>query len=316
MAEWWEQSHEWDESPQKKVEWENVFQVFQGRLDQRRDWVRVPCPFCVELDGKEDYKESLGYNHWTGRYRCFKCGVWGYLPINYRVELSDDAEDALLRPEPVRARVPLQQASGYTPLWEEPGLSSRSLDWARYYLLEKRKGLTAEVLAQARVGAALWGPLSQRVIVPFPNYTDPEGSWSGWVARSTFTGTGVLPYRYAKGFERQGYLYGEPALYVDTRDPVYIVEGAFDALSLWPDGVAVLGKPLESQHAAFLRAKRPIAVALDGDAYSESQALAWTLQHLGKMATAVRLPPKADPDELGKAAVRELYERALARSNT
>lgn len=316
MAEWFEEAHEWDESPEKKTEFENVFQVFQGRLDQRRDWVRAPCPFCVELDGKEDYKASLGYNHHTGRYKCFKCGVWGYLPINFRVELSDDAEDALLRPAPPRERVPLQPASGYAPLWEEPGLSSRSLDWARYYLLQQRKGLTQEALTHARVGAALWGPLSQRVIVPFPDYSDPTGSWKGWVARATYGGSSVLPYKYAKGFERKGYLYGEPALYVDTRDPVYITEGAFDALSLWPDGVAVLGKPLESHNEAFRRAKRPIAVVLDGDIPAEGQALAWTLQHYGKMATYVRLPPKADPDELGKAAVRALYDRALAESNT
>lgn len=315
MLEWFEDDHEDDHGPQKQAEWASVVTAFSGRLDTRKDWARAQCPMCVELEGKDDYKESLGYNHWTGRYKCFKCGCWGYLPINMRVELADASEITQLERE--REPKVMQPATGFVALFEEPGWSAGSFDWARRYLRDpvagspRGRGLSDEVSRAAGLGAALVGPLGGRVIVPIPNYADPDAPWRYWVARSAYDAPGIMPYRYPKGGDRTGLLYNEPALYVDTNDPVYIVEGCFDALALWPDAVAVLGKPLESQLPLFLRARRPICVALDGDATADSQKLAWDLQHRGKMAHFVRLPPKKDPDDVGKAWLREQFDRKM-----
>jgi DNA primase len=107
-----------------------------------------------------------------------------------------------------------------------------------------------------------------------------------------------LTYCYPRGMNRDGLLYNAPALQEQTARPCYIVEGSLDALALWPDAVAVLGKPLKSQLRILAAAKRPLVVALDGDAWNEGQALAWTLQSLGVRAASVRLPPKTDPDEV------------------
>jgi hypothetical protein len=212
----------------------------------------------------------------------------------------------------------LQLATGFVSLFEEPGWSSASLDWARDYLLRpcdatpRGRGLSPEVCAAAGLGAAVSGPLAGRVIVPIPDYAAPEGPWRGWIGRAVIGGQD-LPYRYPKGFDRIGLLYNEPALYRETSDPVFITEGAFDALAMWPDGVAVLGKPLESHVPLFLRSKRPIAVALDGDVPDLAQALTWDLQHRGKMAYMIKMPPKADPDELGKPAMLQLWREAMLR---
>lgn len=311
---WYEQDDELDgANPQKHAEWAAVVQAFSGRLDTRRDWVRAQCPMCVELEGKDDHKESLGYNHWTGRYKCFKCGSWGYLPIRLRVELADASE--IVELERRREDKVLQPATGFGYLFEEPGWSSGSMDWARKYLRDpvdakpRGRGLPDDVSRAAGLGAALIGPLGGRVIVPIPDYANPDGPWRGWVARAVYDMPGIMPYRYPKGFVREGLLYNEPALYVETNDPVYVVEGCFDALALWPDAVAVLGKPLESQMPLFLRARRPIAVALDGDAFTDAQKLAWDLQHRGKIAFALRLPPKKDPDDVGKSWLRDAFDR-------
>jgi hypothetical protein len=315
VTQWWEEDHEWDRSPEKQVEWAAVVQAFSGRLDAGRDWVRAQCPMCVELEGKDDYKESLGYNHWTGRYKCFKCGAWGYLPISQRVALLDASD--VVEVERQRREVELQPATGFVALFEEPGWSAGSFDWARKYLRDpvsakpRGRGLSDEVSRAAGLGAALTGLLGGRVVVPVPDYSDPDKPWKGWVARAVYDSPGIMPYRYPKGFERRGLLYNEPALYLDTNDPVYIVEGCFDALSLWPDGVAVFGKHDELQFERMLHARRPICVALDGDAFTGAQQLAWDLQHRGKMAWAVQLPPKKDPDDVGKAWLRAQFDRLM-----
>jgi DNA primase len=83
----------------------------------------------------------------------------------------------------------------------------------------------------------------------------------------------------------------------------------FDAIALWPDGVAVLGKPSPMQREAMIQARRPVVVCLDGDAWREAYALATLLRVEGQRAGFVRLGPGVDPDEVPRA---ELDARAAA----
>jgi hypothetical protein len=289
-------------------------------------WWRTECPRCLELDGKVDQKKSLGYNSETGGYNCFKCGMHGCLPLTYRTILGEIDEFALAtrQPQVLVEQEVVQLADGYQPIFEEPHASNPAWAWARNYLTAPRgvltaqggkaRGLSAETCAAAWVGAGMFGRLAGRVVVPIPDYRNPEGPWRGWVSRYALGGKVDRPYLYPKFMDRIGLLYNEPALYEDTARPVYIVEGTLDALALWPDAVAVLGKPLESQMALLVQARRPLVVCLDGDAWEQGQSLAWQLQFSGKRAGNIRLGPKVDPDEVPREWLDKEAQRVLAKT--
>tara|TARA_R100000152_G_C6571355_1_gene38554 strand:- start:128 stop:469 length:342 start_codon:yes stop_codon:yes gene_type:complete len=100
-------------------------------------------------------------------------------------------------------------------------------------------------------------------------------------------------------------MFNQDALYVPTTDPVFVVEGIFDALALWPDAVAVLGKPAREHVQILLETDRPIAVALDADARADSLALTMQLKLYSKRSCFIELPCGKDPADLPDNWIRE-----------
>jgi hypothetical protein len=252
------------------------------------------------MDGKNDHKASLGLNYPKCGYHCFRCSMSGQLPPDYRSRLEGDDELQLLAVPIEEPPKEVERCDGFQPIFVEPGWSAETFAWAREYMMGKR-GLHPQACYEAGIGAVAYGRLAGRVVIPIHDYSDAQKPWRGWVAREALGRPTNMPYRYSKGMSRMGLLYNEPALYRTSDVPCFIVEGTIDALALWPDAVAVLGKPLDSQMEKFQLARRPLAVCLDGDAWETGLRLAWDLQHMGKRAGNIRLPPKLDPDEVDRA---------------
>jgi DNA primase len=182
-------------------------------------------------------------------------------------------------------------------LWCEPGKSALTFQEARDYLL--RRGFPPTIWEHANIGAVPDGFYGGRIVVPI-EADDPDRTWLGWVARD-YTGQADRKYLYPKGMLRGSILYQHRVLHVVTDEPAILVEGVFDALPYPDHAVAGLGKPSKWHVEALAEAKRPIAVALDGDAWREAEALALRLQLRGCRAGFVHLPPKQDPCELARA---------------
>lgn len=255
----------------------------------RRGWGRAQCPFCDQRKGSPDKRKSFGINFNTGECHCFRCrargqldlGTLGYAPAALNDTDSGEPEDFYLgAPE------------SFMRLGEEPGRSSEILRSARRYLA--RRNLTMQVIREAGIGACSSGRQAGRIIVPI---TAPDGTWLGWSGRiwAANCSPKIPKYIYPEGLDRYTTMFNSAALSVRTSRPVLIVEGVFDALAWWPDATAVLGKPAEGQIEQLVRTRRPIVVALDGDAWIEGEALALRLQLEGVPAGWVRLPPKEDP---------------------
>jgi DNA primase len=195
---------------------------------------------------------------------------------------------------------------GFYELASAEGRGALSLAPARKYLLGR--GLVDEgVWRQAKVGACVAGRYKDRIVVPV---LSPDNVWQGYVTRD-WTGLAVSPYLYPPRMDRANLLYNHTALNEQTERPVMVVEGVLDALALWPDAVALLGKPSEPQVLALADCPRPVAIVLDGDAWEEGDALAMRLGLEGQRAGSVRLPPKKDPDEVDKAWLAEEVRRCL-----
>jgi len=195
---------------------------------------------------------------------------------------------------------------GYVPLASDP--DAPHFAWARDYLAGR--GITWDTIVEAEVGAANLGSLRGRIVVP---HWAPDGRLAGWIGRDV-TGSAYLKYRYSRGMHRQ-LLWNQRQLSLETEVPLALVEGVFDALPLWPDVVAFLGKPT-THHVATLSAHRgrPIVVVLDGDARYEGWALGNKLKLAGVPRVGfARLPPGEDPGSLGRDRVQALVWAASGR---
>lgn len=259
-------------------------------------WLRANCPFCVTRLGKADRKASFGARASTGWWHCFRCGARGKADL----KVMPAAPEADGKPRE------LEMPSSFLPLWEEPGASAFVTEDARRYLAGR--GIGPAVWARARIGAAVEGRHAGRVVVPM--FSTDRSRWVGWVGRA-WRKKAEMPYLYPRGMERAGLLYNHEALLREAEDPAAVVEGVFDTFPLFPDAVAVLGKPSGAQFEALVEARRPIAVVLDGDAWMEGWSLAMQLRLRGQRAGAVKLPPRTDPDEVDALWLREEMRRCL-----
>jgi hypothetical protein len=194
-----------------------------------------------------------------------------------------------------RPTLPLPE--GFIALGAEPGLSALVCTPARNYLTQR--GVHETIWREANIGAVVHGYYGRRIIVPVMT----GQKCYGWVARSW--GNADRKYLYPKGMKRSLIMFNQDALYVDTTDPIFVVEGVFDALKHWPDAVAVLGKPAKQHLTLLLESSRPIAVALDADARADSIALTMQLKLYSKHACFIELPCGTDPAELPSDWLRE-----------
>lgn len=292
---------------ERQTEWDAVVSAFTGRSPKPgADWIRAACPMCEEASGSTDTKESLGFNTKTGGFNCLRCESKGRLPDSHLEQLEGvvdlDLNDAGRQVE--APPLPPEAAHGFVPLYGEAGLANSALDYLRAYV--RGRGIPDATARAMTIGTGT-GALAGRVVVPL---VDPDGTYRGWYGRDA-TGSAFVAHRYAKHMVREGLLYNARQIERETDEPLFLVEGCLKTISVWPNAVAFLGKPLASHVEPLLRARRPLVVCLDGDAWREGQAFAWTLSFRGVIAENVRLPPKIDPDELPRVWLLDAAASAL-----
>lgn len=258
---------------------ELIHDAVRGVRASSTGWVRVNCPICETRKGSADDRHSLGFKLSSGGFRCFRCNVAGRAPFEGLVieEAKDDET-----PRPIIPR------DDFVQLWTEEGWSSEGLEEPRTFML--RRGFSRRHLAQGNVHAAIAGRYHGRVIVP---HVDERGDWWGFTARRWYEGDSPKVL-YPANMPRK--MFNEHVLFVETHEPVMVVEGCLDALWYLPHVVAALGKPTQAHFETLTQARRPIVVCLDGDAWEEGRALAQRLRLRGKQATFVRLPADQDPN--------------------
>lgn len=262
----------------------------------RAGWLRAHCPFC---QGRDD---SFSYNPETTYYHCFRCPVRG--------KLEGEAEE--FKPTPPTLDEQQRELLNLTTPPEGfcllAGDDSETLAPARDYM--HGRGIPERVWHEAQVGACIYGKYAGRIVIP---NLRSDGSWYGYTTRAFDKGVNKkLAYRYPPGTWRGDVLHNQNALWEDTQEHLYIVEGAFDSLFLWPHAVAVLGMPSEKQVLLLSKSKRPLVVVLDADAWEKGYALSMRLRLEGCRAGCVKLLDGADPDEVDRS---DLWEWAQASLN-
>jgi hypothetical protein len=288
-----------------------VLEAVAGKRPGPSGWVRGNCPSCETRVGKVDRRQCLGLNVYTARWVCHRCGDGG------RIGRMPDEWSDLEAPAPRAIAGPklptMDPPDGFFELFDGDGARSRSLDAARQYLTQVR-GLSPEVLREARVGACVAGTFAGRVVVPVFGVEPEDTGELPWVGYSTrpwvknYTGMG---YRYPRGMPLATLLYNAAVLQVETDEPVLVVEGVFDAHALWPDAVAALGGTKEGHREQLMSARRPVVLLPDGDAWLKGLYYALQLRFEGQRAGLVHLPPKMDPDEVPVDVLKDAARRSL-----
>jgi hypothetical protein len=281
---------------------ELILAAIAGRHIASSGWVRGDCPYCETQTGTADKRQCFGVHVFSGNWHCFRCGAAGLLQ-----DIPEDLESSDRQEPAAKEATTIVLPEGFLPLYEEPGLSFPFTDGPRAYLT--RRGLSAAVGREAKIGVVFTGKYRGRVVVPI--FDELGRVLVGWSARS-YVDSPSPKYLYPVGMDRRSIVFNGAALRRDTLDPVYVVEGVFDALALWPDAIAVLGKPSSPQLELLVSTKRPIVVLLDGDAWRESLAVMLRLKVRGCTTGSVRLPPRRDPATVPIAEVRRLGVLALA----
>lgn len=273
-------------------------------------------------DGREPVALSLERGVWN----CYRCGARGFSDFTWMDDPPEPAPEAA--PAPPRAPADLGPPDGFVPLDE--CARSISMRWVAEYFAGRG------VLDQARdVGAggcARWtyrrrdGTTFQvdegRAVVPF--VAERGGPWVGYSARLVrprrarpgAVAREAVKYLYPGGMDRRTALWGAayvralprtgpraglPGWVGPLLEAAVVVEGVFDALPLYPKGVATLGKSVSAEQLdALVALRRPLWVALDGDAWRECRALAARLALRGAPDVGwCHLPPGQDPGTLG-----------------
>lgn len=269
---------------------------------------RVGCPLCERIRGKADTKQSL-YLHADGGWVCFRCGAAGWLPGTGRSAIVARPETRTTFLDGEEWRRPPE---GFLPLYEGAGLESLALDLHRAYVAAR--GIPDTIGRLAHLGGCVSGRCSWSVVAPVLDNRTTPATWSGWVARTIYPPEDPWSpiYREPRGCPKGTFLYRQSILDEESSSPVYVVEGVFDALPLWPDGVAALGKVTGPQFSILRASKRPVVFVPDGDAWRAGDGLALALRAAGVPAGCVRLPPRIDPDEVLPGALRDAAIESLA----
>ncbi len=254
-------------------------------------WWRTNCPLCVARTGKSDRKQALAINMRSGAYYCWKCHASGH------IKERPEAEEL----EAPREVVVMTPPESFMPLARD---RSMILAPARKYA---RKRCPERLWETVNLGACISGKHAGRVIVPI---MADDGTWLGWVGRTWSPSDRA--YSYPMGMNRGELLYRGGQLWSQAEEPVVVVEGVFDAIHMWPHGIALLGKASEYQMESLSESTRPVVIVLDGDAWQESYAMVLRLKLHGKKNVGyVRLPPKLDPDEVDRAWLADEIDRAI-----
>lgn len=281
---------------------ELLISAVRGATQGSTGWWRVNCPFCAERTGKDDKRQSCGV-HSGGGFHCFRCGVAG------RVKLPSDLDygGTVVAPEKAEEEdIVIEPPYSFMPLATGDGFEAESFAPARNYL--RGRGISRKTVHEAGIGGVYSGFYAKRIVVPIRDAV--SNNWVGFIARD-WTDTDDQPYLNSKGLNRGTMLFNHEALFVETDEPLLIVEGMFDALPYWPHATACLGKPTHEQTAAFMAANRPLAICLDGDAHRIGDSLATLLRFEGRRAGYVRLPPRKDPNTVDPNWLRQRAHESI-----
>lgn len=276
--------------------------------------LRALCPY-----HGSDHQRSLRVTLASGRFVCFACGAWGYLaaarerwqteqqrqrvpwrpPARLQQAPRPRPATAAAKPSALHPSAPREPAPARPNLPQQLAAFQAALPGSRGEAYLQQRGIPLALAQQLGVGYAAPGTWPHaardwkggRMVFP---HTTPDGRVVNLYGRAVGTAEQVPKAK------RHDHLPGEKgyfhAVALQQRDgPLWVCEGAFDALALLAAGVscvmAIFG--VQGWRWDWARDVRELVFALDADAAGQQQwrALARQAALRGKQVEV--LPPEA-----------------------
>lgn len=252
--------------------------------------LRVDCPFCEYRVGKIDEKQKLYICVDTQVCHCFRCDygrswlglVMDVMDVDMVTAVSElytvpkarhfdsipDKFERVSETQVVDTQRDFQSLPGYVKLSQDPPMGRDLQSVVKRYLL--KRGFDERYWAKYHLGIS--NQYAWRVIIPI------EGAF--WQARAVFPF--LLPKYVNPPSESRSVLFNADALQVYGE--VIVCEGAFSAMFIGDNAIALVGKTLTSGKVSRLVKSNvdKFCIALDADANSVAMELAEKLHRGGK----------------------------------
>lgn len=239
---------------------------------------RVDCPFCASNVNKADYKKKLYVSMHKQVVHCFRCeysATWvkfvqDYLGCTYVAALGELYTKPRARKiteddfffSVTKKSVELSLPLDFVPLYGSRGFKS----YKRYL---RSRGFGVEHWRKYNLGTSSKYPM--RVIIPIE-----DGYWQG----RSILGS-VKPKYVNPKVGNSDYIFNPTAL--QLYDEVVICEGAFSAMSVGDNAIAILGSSgRQKSHRLAKSSVSTFIIALEPGAYSKMHKLADYLRNYDK----------------------------------
>ena len=276
-----------------------ALESFLGKARTKNDELQFHCPFCNHP------KRKFNVNLLSHAWHCWVCGAKGRSLFTLAKKLQAGTKVLslfrTLRGTKVSARKSevLSLPPEFTPIYGKNGNHPDYLNAVRYL---KKRGISGNDVLRYNVGYANSGSYAGMIIVP--SY-DHSGQLNYFTSRAFYEG-GMTHKNPPASRDVIGY-----ELFVNWNEPLNIVEGPFDAMTLGSNTGPLFGKTLSKsliQGIVENNVKR-INLILDKDALAKALEHAQKFISQGIETHIIDLPGK-DPNELGKKVVKDLIKKS------
>ena len=278
---------------------------------QTQDEYRCFCPI------HEESNPSFSINKKTGNWICFSgCGAGNLISLTMKINKCGYQEakkmlygdDNLLRYEEVHNNCDTVKLPSVVAL-PEFFTNIKDKDNCPAYVLNRMKLATA---IEFGIGFCDEGYFQNRIIVPIVQ----NKTAVGFVARD-YSGNAEKKYLFPKGFKSRDYIFNADNI---SSSEVILVEGPFDAISMWEKGFrntgCIFGIDISVRQVDIMIKKKIDSVVLcfDNDEGAKknfgllaAKQIAQRFKYYFKNISIMKLPGSRDPDECSQIELSLAY---------
>ena len=276
-----------------------ALESFLGKARVKNDELQFHCPCC------NHQKRKFNVNLISHAWHCWVCGAKGRSLFTLAKKLDAGSKVLSLfrtlrgsKKSKTKSEI-LSLPQEFTPIYGQKSNHPDYLNAVRYL---KKRGISGNDVLRYNIGYANSGSYAGMIIIP--SYSQ-QGDLNYFTSRAYYDG-GMTHKNPPASRDIIGY-----ELLVNWNEPINIVEGPFDAVTLGGNTIPLFGKTLSKSLIKGIvenNVKR-INLIQAKDALSKSLEHAQKFISQGIETHIIDLPGK-DPNELGKSVIKELISNS------
>ena len=262
------------------------------------------CPFC------HHHKKKLQINLDTQQWHCWVCDAKGKKITSLLKRLHVDSkrvrkiyeiygDDYIVSTSTEEEKVELRLPNEFRSLLKEPkGLNPLFRKVKQY---AEQRGITREDIIKYNIGYCDTGHYANRIIIP--SY-DSDGRLNYFIARSVYD---EEKFKYKNPPVSKNVIMFENQINWD--EPITLVEGVFDAISVKRNVIPILGKfiPKILNDTIYTKGVKSIKILLDKDAQEQALYYVSYFMNNGIKVTNI-LPTEKDAGDMGFSEVNSILK--------